>query len=118
MISFFAGKLISLHAVSGLPWHTLLPIATFALRTSVSVPLALATRTRARRLADVNQVLQAWQATHKTSIAVAGNASVQNGRLNDDKMDNERKRDLQARVGVSRWRVVLLPLTQVVYICY
>lgn len=112
-----------LHLATGLSWHYIIPLATLAVRSTTTLPVAILNRRRAQKQAELQPVLGAMTPILRARLAAAGSSASANARgvtLSSDQINvlatKERRRrrvDMFRRHGCQAWKsVVLLPLVQ------
>jgi inner membrane protein COX18 len=108
----------AVHLGTGLPWYVLIPLATVAMRTAVTLPVAIANRVRTRKQVALAPVLAAAGPVLRARLAAS--EAARQGRLTTEQVTvlaqkeaRRRRVDLFRRHGCQVWKsVVLLPLVQ------
>lgn len=108
----------AVHMGTGLPWYALIPLATVAMRTVVTLPVAIANRVRTRKQVALAPVLSAAGPVLRARLAAS--EAAREGRLTTEQVTvlaqkeaRRRRVELFRRHGCQVWKsVVLLPLVQ------
>ncbi|ODQ63180.1 hypothetical protein NADFUDRAFT_53453 [Nadsonia fulvescens var. elongata DSM 6958] len=103
----------TLHIQSGLPWYAFIPLSTVVLRTTLTLPIAIWNRLRARRQTELQPLLTAMSPVLKAKLA--SSPAAQSGALNHEQITilaakERRKRRVQLykRYNCQIWKSVLI----------
>ncbi|KAI9005440.1 60Kd inner membrane protein-domain-containing protein [Phycomyces nitens] len=98
---------------AGLPWWMTIVGATIALRTSMTLPIAIYQQRSMSRMIELAPMVQSWAETLKVSVAR------ESRELGYDNYQKELKKQYRKKVnylyahhGCARWKVFLLPWVQ------
>mmetsp|Transcript_2433 Transcript_2433/g.2713 ORF Transcript_2433/g.2713 Transcript_2433/m.2713 type:complete len:343 (+) Transcript_2433:580-1608(+) len=120
IISTLTDSLQSLHAYSGIPWWSLIPITTFALRSVWTLPLAIMQRKRIQKQTELRPIVSAMNPVLKLNLAKKVQSakrkaeksleSIQGSKTGDQSIENVV--NLQSPVATMKYEEILLLATK------
>jgi len=103
----------TLHTVTGTSWVVTLPLAAMLVRATILLPFTIRQRRILQTQASLSPVLHGWLSIYKREVAhEVGKAGPEAYVRALKKRQDLKTKELYKRWGVERWRLWVVPLTQ------
>ncbi|ORX46320.1 hypothetical protein DM01DRAFT_1397079 [Hesseltinella vesiculosa] len=105
--------LIAMHDLFGLSWASTIVLGTLALRSAITLPLAIYQQRIMATMIELSPILNSWAETLKVSVAkqVKGDYKGYQKELNCQY--RAKVKQIYAQNGCSRWKLFTLPYVQI-----